>query len=256
MHNAPHLLDVDGDSCHHLHNAAKKFCAPFSGEVEGLFRDVYNDHQWSTSNHQKLSELCTLLSLKFSAPDVYIPWRYLSCYDDSVSTLRLLDVYTVMYYSFLKKEDQHLYKFLVDAVYEQKHISPAAMAEIKKVQKHLAQMSLTDDGKARKNRICQKVFYKCRDTELALQFYVYGLETLKKYVCLFQAKKPMIHKLSDQQIDVFQELLVNFIKPEKMPTDRVKDLLHLDVANDTNLLSTGDTYFGPQVAMSIAKAPR
>ena len=26
---APHLLDIDGDMCHHMHNAVKKFCSFF-----------------------------------------------------------------------------------------------------------------------------------------------------------------------------------------------------------------------------------
>ena len=36
---APHLLDIDGDTCHHTHNAEKKFCAPLSGEV--IYQFVY-----------------------------------------------------------------------------------------------------------------------------------------------------------------------------------------------------------------------
>ena len=27
---ANHLSDIDGDSCHHIHNGSKKFCQPFS----------------------------------------------------------------------------------------------------------------------------------------------------------------------------------------------------------------------------------
>ena len=35
---APHLLDIDGDSCHHMQIIGKKFCSPFNGKLEKLFR--------------------------------------------------------------------------------------------------------------------------------------------------------------------------------------------------------------------------
>ena len=33
---APHLLDIDGGVCHHIHNTVKKFWAPF----KKIFREV------------------------------------------------------------------------------------------------------------------------------------------------------------------------------------------------------------------------
>ncbi|CAK6970465.1 uncharacterized protein LOC117537731 isoform X2 [Scomber scombrus] len=39
------LLDIDGDSCHHIHNAAKKFSEPFDSYLEKLFSDLHADHQ-------------------------------------------------------------------------------------------------------------------------------------------------------------------------------------------------------------------
>ena len=33
---APHLLDIDGDVCHHIHNTVKVFCKPFENFVEKL----------------------------------------------------------------------------------------------------------------------------------------------------------------------------------------------------------------------------
>ncbi|XP_073727804.1 uncharacterized protein [Misgurnus anguillicaudatus] len=48
QNHCPSLLDVDGDSCHHIHNASKVFAAPFSNHLEQLFGDLYADHQWAT----------------------------------------------------------------------------------------------------------------------------------------------------------------------------------------------------------------
>lgn len=43
----PTLLDIDGVSCHHIHNAAKKFAEPFDHHLEQLFNDLHTDHQRS-----------------------------------------------------------------------------------------------------------------------------------------------------------------------------------------------------------------
>lgn len=38
---APHLLDINRDSCHHIRNASKVFCKPFCGGVENYLTDCY-----------------------------------------------------------------------------------------------------------------------------------------------------------------------------------------------------------------------
>ena len=40
---ASHLLDIDGDTCHHIHNATKVMCNPFDGHLERLYMDLAND---------------------------------------------------------------------------------------------------------------------------------------------------------------------------------------------------------------------
>lgn len=122
-----HLADIDSDSCHHIHNWAKKFCEPFNGYVEKLFRDIYNDHKWSPDLRQALSEICTLLSIKFTSPDMYICWRWLSCYD--VSTVLLLDAYRVLYYSFLPPEEKKLYRRFVDGILDKREVGSQARKE-------------------------------------------------------------------------------------------------------------------------------
>ena len=37
---APHLIDIDGDSCHHIHNFVKKMTSHFGYYLEGLFCDI------------------------------------------------------------------------------------------------------------------------------------------------------------------------------------------------------------------------
>lgn len=78
---APHLLDIDGDTCHHIHNASKKLCEPFEFWVERLFTDIHNDVKWSTDVRDMMKEVATLIGIKFTMPEQFVSHRWLSCYD-------------------------------------------------------------------------------------------------------------------------------------------------------------------------------
>jgi len=41
--HAVHMLDIDGDTCHHMHNIVKKFLSPFEKYIEYLCSDIHND---------------------------------------------------------------------------------------------------------------------------------------------------------------------------------------------------------------------
>ncbi|GBN02943.1 hypothetical protein AVEN_113349-1 [Araneus ventricosus] len=53
----PHLLDIDGDSCHHFYSAAKQFSKPFGMHVESLCTDIDNDLKWSPDLSAVVSEI-------------------------------------------------------------------------------------------------------------------------------------------------------------------------------------------------------
>lgn len=113
-------MDIDGDSCYHAHNAAKKFCEFF--DIQQLFVNLYNDFKWTSEYREKLSEICTILSVKYTNPEQYIPHRWLSVYDVAVDTLRLLDAYTLFYFGFLSQQDRTLYFPLVLEIFRRKEI--------------------------------------------------------------------------------------------------------------------------------------
>lgn len=115
--NAPHLLDIDGDRCHHAHNSAKKFCAVFQQQVERLFCDVFADFKWSADLRQYFEEVCKLIGVKYTVPQRYISHRWLSVYDVALDHVRLSDALILFYYSFLSKEDRALYHSLVVGVH-------------------------------------------------------------------------------------------------------------------------------------------
>lgn len=93
---------------------------------------------------------------------------------------------------------------------------PQAKAAIISVQNKLTAKKLTEEGKSRRKRITEKHFFKENETRLILYFYQFGLEALKRYVCLFQSNEPLVNKLAYRQVEIFREMLSNFVKPEKL----------------------------------------
>ena len=115
---APHLLDIDGDSCHYIHNACKKFCAPFQKYLEFIFLDLHNDFQYSSDQKVMLGEIFELLGIKYTTPERFLEHRWLSAYDVALSTEILMDAYIVCYFSFFNKEDRTLYTERVLEIYK------------------------------------------------------------------------------------------------------------------------------------------
>ena len=57
---APHLVDIDGDSCHHMHNIVKKLVHPHGYYLESLFLNIYNDFKLSPDAMDLLKSTCYL----------------------------------------------------------------------------------------------------------------------------------------------------------------------------------------------------
>ena len=178
-----------------------------------------------------LSEICFVLQIKYVAPVNMIPHRWLSCYDAAMNTLYLVDALTVLYYAFLNNSDKIIYFSIICCIYKHRNINSGEKATIREIQKKLSAKLMTDDGKKRKDRITEKLFYCRRKTLMTVHFYVAALPLLKKYVCLFQTKEPLIHKVYDEQKQLFLDFLSCFIKQELLQVKSTKELLDIDVTN-------------------------
>ena len=66
---APALIDMDGDSCHHIHNACKKFT------TEQLYQDIYNDFKWSEDIRVILEDICGCLSVTYRRTEMFVATR-------------------------------------------------------------------------------------------------------------------------------------------------------------------------------------
>ena len=55
--DASHLLDIDGESCHHVHNVVKKLTSFFDYYLENLFRDISNEFKYCANSLFLLEEV-------------------------------------------------------------------------------------------------------------------------------------------------------------------------------------------------------
>ena len=211
---APHLLDIDGDSCHHIHNASKIFTKVFDGYLESLFRDIYNDFKWSEDLKVELRAICDHLGVTYRQPEMYASTRWLSIYVITVDMLCMFDALVVFYFPFLSPDHRKLYKSRLDAIHKRRQVSEISQKEIEKNQSYLKKKNLTKDGKERKERIYKKLFFTKRKTRLQMSLFTAALLTKKRYVKVFQQNEPAIYRIYPEQLNVFREFLVDFFKPE------------------------------------------
>ncbi|XP_011677577.2 uncharacterized protein LOC105444695 [Strongylocentrotus purpuratus] len=249
---APHLVDVDGDTCHHVHNAAKRFSKEFDNYLECMFSSIYTDFKWSPDLRDYLEELCIILGIKFTVPERYVPTRWLSVYGVGVDTLRLFDVFTLFYYSFLPASDRTHFLHLCVEIYIRKGLGSKTRDAVRDIQSKLRVKNMTKDGENRKDRITTKLFVTRTYTKLLLHFYASVLPLLKNFVLCFQKKETQIHKLHDKIVDLTKTFLACYIKPEVLQQSD-KKLKTMDVTEKSSLLMLDDIFIGPKAEAILAK---
>ncbi|XDV25516.1 hypothetical protein PO909_029430 [Leuciscus waleckii] len=186
-HNhCPQLLDIDGYSCHHIHNASKRFYSPFNGHLEQLFSDLHVDHKWASDQRAYLQEICEYMNIPGSTPKRFIEHRWLSCYDVGLSTQTMLPAYKVLYFLFMDEEDKALYKEPLEQLYSAHHVNEKAQRRIQSLHKDLSGKGMTQQGRDRKRRVVKKLWHEDTKTELHLCVYTGVLAILKEYVMVFQ----------------------------------------------------------------------
>ncbi len=228
---APHLLDIDGDTCHHAHNACKRFCEHFEKYIELLLTNLHNDFKWSADKKVALELICKALGIKYTVPANYAPHRWLSVYDISVDTERMLDAYIVFYSAFLTKNDKEIYEEVVSEIYKRHGVDKSTITAMNKVLAKMGKKKMTPDGQARTKRIVSKLFHTLSKTKVQLHIYTSVLPLLKKYTMLFQMNKTMIHLLNDKQIELVSGFLTLFIKPEVIANAKNIQNVQLDECN-------------------------
>lgn len=185
---ASQMLDVDGDSCHHIHNACKQLCQPFDHWVEYMHSDIHNNLKWSPDLCQYFEEICLTLGIKFTMPQRFVSHRWLSCYDAYTNNIGMMDAFKVYYYSFLPENDKALYKQPTEDILSDRKVTQQGIKQIKTIWAELSRKKFTEDGMKRKERITKKVIIENKKTMLTMHFFISVLPLLKEYVTLFQLK--------------------------------------------------------------------
>ena len=229
---APHLLDIDGDTCQHAHNTAGKFLKPFGRRVESLCSDTRTDMQWSTDFRDFLRELCEILGINFRMPATFVQRRWLSAFDAADVDIELLPAFTVLYFAWVEKDLKETYKDDIDHLLE--GISEKSKACVEIIWSICQKKSLTHQGLDRKKRIVDKLFYTRIVTDLHFNLYISVLPLIKSFVLMFEQKEPMIHRLFDELKVCMRSFLASFIKVDNIAYLTAKNLSLID-ATDRSL---------------------
>ncbi|GBO44976.1 hypothetical protein AVEN_173335-1 [Araneus ventricosus] len=253
----PQLLDIDGDTCHHAHNAAKAFCKPFHMYVEKLATDIHNDFKWSPDLRAILSNICDVLNIKYTVPECFITFRWLSAYDVAQDICRLLDALILVYFPFLRPIEKNTYLHVIVRILRNHNLNASSKDYIRELQSVLSAKILTEAGKERKERIGKKLIINHTKTRLYLGFYVSVLPMLKEYIKLFESAEPLIHRLHTKQKELFT-FLGFFIKPEVLHKlkNSSKKIKCLDVSKTNYHLSAPTMFIGEMAKQVIALAPK
>ena len=232
--DAPHLLEIDGDICHHIHNITRQFSSQLDPEntLACLLDDIHKDFVYSPDIKEHFFAICKILGLPPKQPKERVGHRWLSLFDSSQSFEELADPLTILYFSWLSVQDKVLYQKKICDIYVKHQVSAsgrhAVMAIMSKLKEKVKGMSVL--GKNRKERVCHKLFDKRIDIELLTKAITSIFPMFKKFILTFETKKPMVHKLYDEVTDLFRTFLKGFIKAQDL-RESGKKLMEFDVSD-------------------------
>jgi hypothetical protein len=239
---APHLLDIDGDICHHIHNAVQKFCGNFNRIAEGLLDDLHTDSKWSPDIREALREVCTILGIDFTTPAQRVAHRWLSVYDVLEKDLKMMKAFRVFYFAWIPPNLRQAYVPVVAKVLA--GVSREARERVYQIINNMKKKSLTQDGKNRKERIVTKVLYEIQKTMLHVNLYMAILPLFKSFILTFELKEPMIHRIHDELTDVFRHFLACFMKHDVLKGLNARQLQELDVTDEEHHLPSSSLFVG------------
>ncbi|XP_060789431.1 uncharacterized protein LOC132894118 isoform X2 [Neoarius graeffei] len=249
----PHLLDIDGDTCRHIQNSVRIFCKQFGQHAEHLIDDLHADFKYSTDLLSYLKDLCVIVGNPFHKPPQRIAHLWLSAYDTAKTDLEMMDAFTTMYFAWLPAEMKSTYKVYVNSIISD--LSAEMKNKVNGMQQLCQQKALTDDGRKRKQRIVEKIFYQREWTLGLLNMYVSVLPMFKSFVLIFEQNEPMCHRLHDKQTSLFRDFLACFIKQEHLTNASARRLKELDVCN-SQLHHSSNMYVGSTVDEMLQKSDK
>ena len=216
---------------------------------ESVFRSIHSDFQWSCDLRDYLKELCALLNVTYGMPDNYVPTRWLSVFNVAKDFLRMLDVYTLFYINFVG--DRKLYQFLVVDIMKKMEISKESRDRIKVIDAQIRKKQGAD-GRARKSKIVNALFYQRKYFLAVVCFYLAVFAQLQQYVLLFQKKEPMIHRLHDELLDLLKNFMASCIRPCAISNNE-RRLAKTDIENKEIWLKDEQIFVGSKTKQVMSE---
>ena len=110
--DAPHLLEIDGDICHHIHNITRHFSSQLDPDntLTRLLDDMHTDFVSSPDIKEHFFNICKVLGLPEKQPKERDGHRWLSLLDSTLSFEELADPLTILYFSWLSVKDKLLFQ--------------------------------------------------------------------------------------------------------------------------------------------------
>ena len=242
---APHLVNIDADVCHHMHNIVKMFMDKLdtTQHLSKLLDDIYRDFDLSADLRKDLMDISELLKKPTTAPLQRAPHRWTSMLDATNRFLELLDALTLFYYSWLNNDQKTDHTSIVASIMAKAKLTSEGRCLLKAIMRRLKCKNLTRYGLARKQRIAMKLFQK-RDTTLLYAGTCSAvLPMFKAFIVTFETKEPMVHKLHEEICAVFIKFLTCFMKNEKV---KDKKLHSIQIDNRDDYLPRKQVFCGSQ----------
>ncbi|RUS81632.1 hypothetical protein EGW08_010595 [Elysia chlorotica] len=234
--DAPHLLQIDGDACHHIHNITKHFSSELDPEnhLAHLIDDINRDFHYSPDIKSDFLNICKILGVPDKQPKERVAHRWMSLLDSALSLDELADPLTVLYYSWLNTKDRALYKDTIIKIFRNYKVSDAGRQTIYAAMRtlKLKEKNMSPKGVNRKQRVCVKIIYKRKITDLLTKAVIEVFPRFKNFILAFETKRPMLHKLHDRMVQLFRDFLKYFIKAQEIRASG-KKLKELNLCDKT-----------------------
>ena len=124
-----YLVNINGDLCHRVQYAVKKFCKPSEKHLINVWHDIHNNIRFSVEIKAALQKFSLLLDLPYKKPEVVVHW-WLSTYNVTTNNMLMYDTLFLFCYSWMSKEDQSLYNDDKDLIFEQSSCTEKAKESI------------------------------------------------------------------------------------------------------------------------------
>ena len=201
---APHLLDIDGESCHHMHNVVKKFTSFFEFFLENLFRDVSNEFKYCAGSLALLEDVTFHMQTTYRKPIDFHLCRWLSVYDASVEFDAMVSVHKVFFSAFEKAD---LEMKLAKCRTEIKKLNAGSASSPKNVKLADSDLSGRPKPKTKKDLKTERK------------------ELIKKEKKLDQVTEKIVntHKVTEESKEALKDLEVQLMNTFKAATEKGKE---------------------------------